>query len=218
MSHLVQLRELLARRFPHSRLYAGRPSGERVLPTEVPSLDIALGGGLPGGQITEVLAPESGSGSGQLLHALLHRAAEAGRFLVLIDGSDTFDAAAVPISVLARLLWVRCRTADEALQATDLILRDQNFPVVILDLKMNPAPELQGIPSTYWHRCGRLLEGHGTALLAFTPFPVVRGAACRLQLPRQLGLASVIPSAVRFADGLQFEVLKSPEMERAEAG
>jgi multidrug efflux pump subunit AcrA (membrane-fusion protein) len=74
------------------------------------------------------------------------------------------NADAAEAADLSRLLWVRCRQASEALQAADILLRDRNFPLVVLDLKLNPSTQLRRIPGTVWHRFGRLLEQQRTAL------------------------------------------------------
>src|SRR5262252_4265449 len=120
-NNIVDLRRMLAERFPSARL---RPAvNTEVEPTGVTALDSLLGGGLPKGEVTELLASGAGSGSAQVLHALLRHTAEAGRFLALVDGADSFDVDAAEAFALERLLWVRCRRADEAMKAADLLLR-----------------------------------------------------------------------------------------------
>ena len=52
------------------------------------------------------------------------------------------------LTVLSRLLWVRCRGAAEAMKAADLILRDGNLPLVLLDLAGNPPAQFWDIPAT----------------------------------------------------------------------
>ena len=71
-------------------------------------------------------------------------------------------------AALRHLLWVRCHQAREALQAADLLLRDGNFPLVVLDLVLNPAAELRRIPQNNWYRLQRLVEPAPTAFLVFT--------------------------------------------------
>ena len=68
-----------------------------------------------------------------LLRALLRQSHRARQWMALIDGRDSFDPAGVEAPVLSRLFWVRCQTAEEALKAADLLLRDRNFPLVVLD-------------------------------------------------------------------------------------
>jgi hypothetical protein len=135
---------------------------------------------LPQGAFTELVAPGEGSGSAQFIHSLLRHTASAGRFLTLVDGADSLDIDALEPEALAHLLWVRCRSTAEALQTTDLLLRDRNIALVVLDLKLNPAHELRRIPGTLWYRLSRLMEQHGGTVLVITPQPLVAGAAARI--------------------------------------
>jgi RecA/RadA recombinase len=151
-----------------------------ALPTGIESIDQGLGGGLPQGAFTELVAPGEGSGSAQFIHSLLRHTASAGRFLTLVDGADSLDIDALEPEALAHLLWVRCRSTAEALQTTDLLLRDRNIALVVLDLKLNPAHELRRIPGTLWYRLSRLMEQHGGTVLVVTPQPLVAGAAARI--------------------------------------
>lgn len=207
MNHLVQLRELLAQRFPQTRLGVARGPDFAMRPTGVAAFD-ALGGGLPCGELTELVAPDPGSGSAQMLHAMLRGIAAAGQFMALVDAADSFDASAVEAGALARLLWVRCGKVDEALQATDLLLRDRNFSLVALDFKMNSAAQLRKISSSVWHRFGRLIEHHDAAVLVITPFQLVNGAACRVRLESALDLAALTQGPAEVAAQLHFELMR----------
>jgi RecA/RadA recombinase len=203
---LIDLRKLLAERAPHARfgLPTARPAA--VTPTGAAELDEALDGGLPAGATVELVADGPGSGSAQILHALLARAAADGRFAALVDGSDSFDVDAAEDAVLARLLWVRCRSAGEALQAVDLILRDRNFPIVALDLKLNPPSELRKISSSAWRRLARLQENHRTTLLVITPQPLVSGPAVRIRADARLNLGALDEPPAALAARLRFRV------------
>jgi len=102
--------------------------------------------------------------------------------LALIDGRDSFDPASYGPAACARLLWIRCHHADESLRCTDLLLRDGNLPLLVLDLQLNPAAELNAIPSSSWYRLRNLARQSGTTLLAFTPRPLIPAAALQLTL------------------------------------
>jgi hypothetical protein len=80
------------------------------------------------------------------------------------------------------LLWVRCRTAAEAIKAADLAVRDGNVPLVLLLLTLNPASELRRIPATAWHRLQMLAEKSAVTLLIFTPQAQVGCASLRLSV------------------------------------
>src|SRR5437588_8524007 len=140
---IVDLRKLLAARFPHP---SSPPTS--VLPTGVQFLDQIAGGGLPKSAITELIAPKASAGSASLIHALLRSAQRDQHFIALIDGSDSFDPGSSDNSALQHLLWVRCRKAFDAIKAADFLLRDGNFPVVIVDFVLNTSEELRKIPQT----------------------------------------------------------------------
>lgn len=205
---IIDLRKLLAGRFPRLRTDAEARRHPNALATGVPQLDDVLGGGLTPGEITELVGVGPGSGSAQIIHVLLRHAAEAGRFLALVDGADSFDVDAAPAACLSRLLWVRCRQVSEALQAADLLLRDRNFPLLVLDLKLNPASQLRRIPGNVWHRFGRLLEQHRSTLLVITPQPLVSSVPCRVQVEGALDLDSLIEPPARLAERLRFTMLR----------
>jgi len=177
---IVDLRNLLAERFPHAPA-----STETRLITGLSFLDQTIGGGLPKSAITELISPPVSAGSASLIHALLHAAHRDRYFLALIDGCDSFDLSAsggLGNSCLRHLLWVRCTTALEAVKAADLLLRDGNFPLVIVDLVLNPPGELRKIPQTSWYRLQRLVEPTSTACLVLTRQSMVSSAQLKIVL------------------------------------
>src|SRR6266498_2271116 len=106
-------------------------------------------------------------------------------FLALIDGRDSFDPSASGRrgnGCLSYLLWVRCTKALEAIKAADLLLRDGNFPLVIVDLVLNAPEELRKIPQTNWYRLQRLVEVLPTACLVLTRYDMVSSAQLKLVL------------------------------------
>ena len=174
---IVDLRNLLAERFPQRQL-----AKQARFPTGIAALDDATGGGLPKGGITELTSPNLSAGSASVISRLLSHAREERYFLALIDGRDSFDPQAVGNAALRHLLWVRCTKAIEAVKAADLLLRDGNFPLVILDLVLNPAEELRKIPQTSWYRLQRLAEPLPTAFLVLTRRSMISSAQLKLVL------------------------------------
>ena len=113
---LIELRQFLAERLPQARLgVAPARAVPETVPTGIESIDQGLGGGLPRGAFTELVAPGEGSGSAQFIHSLLRHTASAGRFLTLVDGADSLDIDALEPEALAHLLGVRCRGATSTL-------------------------------------------------------------------------------------------------------
>jgi hypothetical protein len=174
---IVDLRKVLAKRFPQ------RPAPPNsVLATDLAFLDETLAGGLPKSAITELISPHMSAGSASLIHALLRSAHRARYFVALIDGSDSFDPWSFERSSLPHLLWVRCRKTFEAIKAADFLLRDGNFPLVIVDLVLNTVEELRKIPQTSWYRLQRLVESTPSACLIMSRRSMVSSAQLKIVL------------------------------------
>jgi hypothetical protein len=146
------------------------------------------------------------AGSALLLATLLQRAWRERFFLALIDGRDSFDPESSAAAALRHLLWVRCAKASEALAAADLLLRDGNFPLVILDLALNPALELRRIPASNWYRLQRLVESAPTAFLVLTPQSMISSAHWKLTLENRWTLSQLETPAAALATQLKFQV------------
>jgi len=183
---IIDLRNLLAIRFPQAPM----PVGTRLV-TGLAFFDQPVGGGLPKGAITELISPRRSAGSASLVHAFIRGAYRDKYFVALIDGRDSFDPCAVANSILHQLLWVRCIKALEAVKAADLLLRDGNFPLVIVDLILNSAEELRKIPQTTWYRLQRLVESVQTACLVLTRYEMVSSAQLKLVLENSWNLETL---------------------------
>ncbi|MFL6585114.1 MAG: hypothetical protein ACJ8KU_11430 [Chthoniobacterales bacterium] len=184
-SKIIDLRNLLAQRFPQS--FTPRAAH---LGTGISVLDEATGG-LPKGAITELTSSHPSAGSAALICALLHAAHRDHYFIALVDGHDSFDPESAGHAPLSNLLWIRCRRGLEAIKAADLLLRDGNFPLLILDLILNPAAELRKIPQTNWYRLQRLVEPSSTALLVLTRQSMIGSAQIKLVLENRWNLADL---------------------------
>jgi hypothetical protein len=174
---IIDLRALLAERFPSI------PSKQsNVLTTSLSTLDPMIGGGLPKGAITELISPRMSAGTASLIAALLRAAHRDGYFLALIDGRDSFDPEPLGNACLRHLFWLRCRTTGEAIKGADLLLRDGNFPLVIIDLVLNSGTEVRKIKQPTWYRLQRLVEPTSTAFLVLTRFSTVSSAHLKIIL------------------------------------
>jgi hypothetical protein len=183
---IIDLRKLLVERFSHEPATAATH-----LVTGLFFLDESTNGGLPRSAITELICPRTSAGSASLIHTLVHAAHRDNHFLALIDGRDSFDPCGLDNASLRHLLWVRCTKASEVIKAGDLLLRDGNFPLVILDLVLNAPEELRKIPQTNWYRLQRLAELAPAACLVLTRYAMVASAQLKLVLENSWNLDSL---------------------------
>src|SRR5207244_11898153 len=111
-------------------------------------------------------------------------------FVALIDGSDSFDPSS-DYFALRHLLWIRCRKAFDAIKAADFLLRDGNFPLLIVDLVLNSTEELRKIPQTSWYRLQRLVEAVPTACLVINRQSLVSSAQLKIVLENSWNLVAL---------------------------
>ena len=171
-ARLIELRQLLAGKYPQEA-----PRRPGILQTGLAAVD-QLEGGLRLGALTEISG--SPAGNSLLLHALLALLRRQQRLGALIDCGSFFDPDSFPPASLRRLLWVQCTTPAIAVKAADLLLRDSNLCLLLLDLQDASPRELRRVPASTWHRFQRLVEPSNTALLVFTRQPIIESAAVRI--------------------------------------
>jgi hypothetical protein len=171
---IAAFREELAARFPQAA-----PLAVRHWATGWEEID-AVEGGLSHNAVTELCS--SAACGGIFLHRVLASLREKRGLAALVDGGRTLDPGSYDAPALARLLTVFCETAEQSVKVTDLLLRDGNLPLVLLDLQAMPLRSLGRIPASTWHRFQRLVERSGTALVVMTPQPIVEAARVRITL------------------------------------
>ena len=203
-SRIVDLRKLLAERFPQETL----PPANQIT-TGMGPLDKVLEGGLTKSAMTELIASPGNAGSASLIAALLQGAWRNRYFLALIDGRDSFDPQSLGPAALRNLLWIRCHKASEAMQAADWLLRDGNFPIVVLDLVLNPLIELGQIPSSHWYRLQRLVEPAPTAFLVLTPRSMISSAQWKLVLENRWSLFQLDCPAAELQAKIKFRLQRA---------
>lgn len=205
--NILQLRQLLMEKFPGLRTHLSEsPAVPRNFwPTGLPQIDEPMSGGLPKSALTEIIGARRGSGSALLARALIRQAFAQNEFVAFVDGQDSLDVTQLGED-LSRLLWVRCRSADEALKATDLLLRDGNLPLILLDLVANPAVQLRKIAATTWYRFQRMIEQTSAACLVFTPRTMVSPAQTRIMLRSAFSLEALESEGEELVGELEIEV------------
>jgi len=192
---LTTLRQLLADKFPEAERKA-----QGHLVTGIESLD-AVEGGLRCGAVTELAAtPANGA---LFLDRLLTKTCESQSFAALVDAGGTFDPDSSAETALARLLWVRCKDANLAVKAADLLLRDGNLPLVLMDLQALTPKELGKVPASTWHRFQRLVEQTSLVFVILTRQRAVESAQVRITLTNRWTLQAQRRSRRELIGGLQ---------------
>jgi len=160
----LQVESALAVRVASPFEYRDRPLVETV-PAGIASVD-TLTGGLPRGSLTEIFGPPCSGRTSLLVSALASRTS-ASEVCALVDARDAFD----PVSAeaagvkLKNLLWVRCRNAEQALRATDLLIQGGGFGMIALDFGDTPAKVVRYVPLQVWFRFRRAVEATPTILV-----------------------------------------------------
>ncbi|HUP49544.1 MAG TPA: hypothetical protein VNA04_12225 [Thermoanaerobaculia bacterium] len=162
------------------------------IPTTLAPLDALLGGGLRRGNVVEIVARRP-SGRFSVVVSALAAATSMGEAAALIDLGDHLDPqlAAENGVDLERLLWVRPHTMKQAVMAAEM-LTATGFQLVVIDAGLHPIKGKRRAPDAAWVRLARAAEGHGTAMLVSSPYPltgtmsegVVRAVSAR---PKWLG-------------------------------
>ena len=173
---ILQIRELLRDRFPEAHT-SQSVEGANALLSGIGVLDRLE---VAGGGMTEAVSEVPGRGACLLLGEVIREAGVQRRPVVLIDACDTFDPQSLPLSGCQSLLWIRCQSAQNAVKAADLLLRDGNLTLILMDLERCPLQDLRRIPASSWHRMRMLTEKASSLCLAFTPVKIIPRAATRI--------------------------------------
>lgn len=197
-ANIVALRDHLRAKFPAA--HADHAADTALLATGVPCLDAA---GVAKGALTEVVGERPSCGVALLIHALLERETTVREFTALVDGSDAFDPWSAAPRALERTLWVRCTNPLQAVKAADLLLRDGNVPLVLLDLQLHTPREAARVPASAWHRLRFLAEQGGAALCVFTPCELVPCARSRVRLDHLFAIEDLRRPRRELIGGLQ---------------
>ncbi len=146
------------------------------LATAHPALDRLLDGGLPRGQLVELVGGRS-SGRFSLVVAVLAAVTGTGEAAGLIDLGDHLDPAdaAARGADLERLLWLRPTNVKQALAGAEMLLAS-GFALVAVDLGHPPLCGGRGAEAA-WLRLARAARAQGAALLVASPYRVSGTAA-----------------------------------------
>jgi hypothetical protein len=204
MANRTAVEALLRERKLDRTLTSAAVAPVAAAPVGVAALDAVLNGGVPRGQVSEIVGPVS-AGRTSLACQMLAAAAARHEPVALIDTFDRFDpetAATLGLD-LSQLLWVRGqavsktagaidpawmpgvravsgpgtlleRTIDRALKALNLVVQSGVCTIVVLDLADVPAAGVSRIPASTWLRVQRIIEGSEMAVVLLGCTPISR--------------------------------------------
>jgi recombination protein RecA len=118
-----------------------------TIPTGSLSLDLALGGGIPKGRITEIYGPESSGKTTLTLHIIAEAQKQGGQ-AAFIDAEHALDPEyARKIGVdIDNLLVSQPDSGEQALEITETLVRSNAVDVIVVDsvAALTPRAEIEG--------------------------------------------------------------------------
>lgn len=145
---------------------------------------------IPPGTLAEIVTPGPTAGPMLALATLLAEVPDAAPSpaIALIDAADGFDPASFSATDCARLLWVRCQNALDALKSADWLARDGNLPTIVLDATGISPEALRKLPPSAWWRLRQATELHPCRLVVLSRHRLVPAAHTRWHLSASLTL------------------------------
>lgn len=193
----AEVRRVLEERFPSQA-----PRCERAWEAEWESLT----GAISFRAVTEVCSEEA---SGRLfVDRVLATARRRGEWIGVVEAGRSFDFHSVRGEGWEKVVVVCARDAEQAVKAADLLVRDGNVPLVLLDLQTAPRRALGRVPASTWHRFQRLVKASGTALVVLTLQPMVEAARVRITLRGRWSLAAMKRPRRELSEELDVQVFR----------
>ncbi len=156
--------------------------------TGLGGLDEMFGGGLPRGQLTEIIVPGVSRGGGVVLAELLARARRERHYAMLLDVGLGFSVESFPEADLESLLWVGCDSIQAAVESLDVATRDENFHLFLLDGRDCEAADWRAIRVQQWYRVLQQLRQRDAVAIIFAKSPATAATKHRLEIVSRLSL------------------------------
>lgn len=188
--------------------------------TGLNGLNEQLGGGLPRGQLTEIVASGDGGGSGLggsglggsglVLAELLAQARRERRYVMLFDVGFGFTPESFPEADLEALLWVGCESAQQAVEALDIASRDENFQLFLLDLRSCEPSDWCSVRANQWYRVLGQLRPREAMAVIFARKAVTAASKHRLSVEAGLSVESLDRERTKLLEACRFEPVAFP--------
>jgi len=105
-------------------------------------------------------------------------------FCAVVDATDCFDPeSASKMGVcFSRLLWSRCgdrgmKALERSFRATDILIQNGGFGVIVLNLSYIEEKLIRKIPHTSWFCLARKIERTSTAFVVLLPYSAAQSCA-----------------------------------------
>lgn len=179
----------MANRFPAALTPTTRTVRETA-GVGIPEIDRLLDGGLPVGAISELTGPAT-SGRTSIALSFLAERTNAGQVCAWVDVGNSLDpeSAAASGVDLRRMLWVRCQSCipqakrkqrsrpNQALSATDLLLRAGGFAAIVLDMGDMESEHGKLIPLSAWSSFKQSADKSRCSLVVLGKSPYAQASA-----------------------------------------
>ena len=185
------------------------PRSGGVVATGVEGIDSALGGGLPGGRVTELVSEGPSVGGDLVMAALLASTRAARQRVALVDAADCFTPGNYRADLLRHLVWVRARSLPQALQCADVLVRDGNYATLVIDLRGIPARAVRQQPSSVWHRLRLAAEANPCAVVVLSTGNLIPAVPWRILLRVPATLSDLRRTRAERSALLSVEVARS---------
>ncbi|WP_411827483.1 hypothetical protein [Luteolibacter sp. AS25] len=193
---IARLRQSLRERFPAAHRF---PGVEEDAVADFPENEELK---FDAGTVNEIVGTSGFQGMPMLISRLLDEDRDLP--VALVDGRDSFDPESYGNERCGKLLWIRCSETQQIIHVTDLLLKDGNLPLILLDLHLVPQREFSRIPDNLWHRFRTTARESGSALVVLSPKLTVVSAHSRYFIEGAFTLdhlEKLIPSYRIIADG-----------------
>ena len=110
--------------------------------------------------------------------------------------------------VLSHTLWTRCDSGEQALKAADVLVRDENFQLVVIDLRQLSKRALQQIPQGHWYRLQRINSNQSSTLVVATPAPMIAAAHMRVEIQAKFDMNSFHTQRPHLASRVQSQITR----------